>query len=376
MNGCPLSFNAADAEAIKSISALHPRRLSLDIIRTIAIFTVVLIHVFQSTYAGTPGMGAGGSLPLAMATYLGRLGVPLFLFLSGTLLLNKRFENDTDVLRFYRHNFLPLLLTVEVWCSLYTFWLWGTGAEDADPLVLLTRLLFFEQLPVAHWWYMPMILGIYLVVPLIAMVVQRVSFKIAAVPLVIVSINCILIPTINGVLEPMGIRPVDTMVLDSTFYGGNYGIYLVLGYYLDRCGLLRRVPGWALVIGFGVSAYLGVYEGFVGISLWYNNLWVFLGALLLFELLSRRDADGALCQAGPVTSSRAVALVTWVSTTSFGIYLCHMMFLPYVQAVFASIGPIAIRSLICTLILFGVSIAFVSLVRLAVPLRRALFDMK
>lgn len=327
-------------------------------------------------YASASGMGAGGSLPLATATYVGRLGVPLFLFLSGTLLLNKRFESDADVLRFYRRNFLPLLLTVEVWCTLYTSWLWGTGVEDVDPLALLARLLFFEQLPVAHWWYMPMILGIYLAVPLIAMAVQRVSFRIVAVPLVIVTINCILIPTINGVLEPMGIGPVDTLVLDSTFYGGNYGIYLVLGYYLDRRGLLRRVPGRVLAIGFSVSACLGVYEGFVGISLWYNNLWVFLGALFLFELLRRCDADGTPCQAGTIASSHAVTLVTWVSTTSFGIYLCHMMFLPYVQAVFAPIGPIALRSLVCTLILFGVSIAFVSLVRLAAPLRRVLFDMR
>ena len=174
----------------------------------------------------------------------------------------------------------------------------------------------------------------------------------------------------------MGIEPVNAVVLDSTFYGGNYGIYLILGYYLDRRGLLRRVPGWALAVGFGVSACLGVYEGFIGISLWYNNICVLLGALLLFELLRRRDADGAPCKAGLTASPHAVALVTWVSTASFGIYLCHMMFLPYVQAALASIGPIALRSLTCTFALFVVSIAFVSLVRLAVPLRRVFFDMK
>ena len=342
----------------------------------VAICAVVLIHAFQSTYANTPAAELGGSLPLAMATYVGRLGVPLFLFLSGTLLLNKRFESDADVLRFYKRNFLPLLLTVEVWCTLYTFWLWGTGTEDANLCLLLARLLFFEQLPVFHWWYMPMILGVYLAVPLVAMAVQRVSFKIAAVPLAIVLIDCILVPTANDVLGYMGYEPLGGVILDSAFYGGNYGLYLLLGYYLDRRGLFQRVPKKALVAGFAVSLCLGIYEVFIGIPLWYNNLWVLLGALFLFEFLRRLDASGALRPAEQAVPAPQAGPVVWISRTSFGIYLCHVMFLSPIQTLLEPIGSIALRSLACALVLFAVSIAFVSAVQLIAPLRRVLFDMK
>ena len=354
-------------------SPTRSRRFSLDLIRALAILSVVFIHAFQAVYGGTPAMEQGGSMPLAAATYLGRLGVPLFLFLSGTLLLNKRFDNEADVVRFYKRSFLPLLLTVEIWCALYTFWLWGTGVEDASLRALIGRLLFFKQLPVTHWWYMPMILGMYLVIPFIAMAVQRVSFKIVAIPLAVISMICVLIPTANGLLEHMGHGPIDTLILDSSFYGGNYGIYLLLGFYLDRRGLIKRVPGPALVIGFALSACLGIYEGFVGIFLWYNNLWILSGALCLFELLRRRDADGSVCTGELPLASRAVV---WVSKTSFGIYLCHVMFLPCVQAAVGFIDSIALRSLACSVGLFAVSLAFVSLAQLVPPLRRVLFDMK
>ena len=50
----------------------------------------------------------------ALLTVASRYGVPLFLMITGALILRKRFETAEDVRRFYRHNWLSLLITSEI----------------------------------------------------------------------------------------------------------------------------------------------------------------------------------------------------------------------------------------------------------------------
>ena len=44
-----------------------------------------------------------------------RIGVPLFLMISGALLFNKEINNAEDIKKFYKHNLLSLLITSEIW---------------------------------------------------------------------------------------------------------------------------------------------------------------------------------------------------------------------------------------------------------------------
>lgn len=363
-------------------SPAKARRGSLDALRAFAIATVVLIHAFQSTYAEA-GTASAGSWVYALAVFVGRLGVPLFLFLSGTLLLGKRFETGGDVFAFYKRNLLPLLVTVEVWCALYTLWLWASGQEPSDVGALVLRLLFLKDLPLTHWWYMPMILGVYLVVPFVSMVVRNMPFKVALPALALGCLSCVGIPLWNDACEAFGLQGLGLtqgLMLDLSFYGGLYGIYLVFGYYLDRRGLLVRVPAAALLAVFLTSVVVGVLQVHAKGDLWYNSLWVMAAATCLFEFVRRRD-DPALVGAvqerahltRPCLPQRFCA---WVSKVSFGIYLCHMLFMPAVLALTAPISPVGLRSLACTLALFTVALAFVSLAQRIPGLRRVLFDMR
>ncbi len=56
-----------------------------------------------------------------MVTGFSHLGVPLFLMISGALLLEKRIKDENDIRRFYRHNLLGLVITSEIWYFLM-FW--------------------------------------------------------------------------------------------------------------------------------------------------------------------------------------------------------------------------------------------------------------
>ena len=124
------------------------RIVSFDVIRLIAISCVVLCHSVETVYK-TDHL----SLGYGVTHYLGRLGVPLFLFLTGALLINKEFDSGS-IKRFFSHNWLGLVITSEVWILVY--WVYGSLHGDAFDFGLLARYATFqEKLPHGFWWYSP-----------------------------------------------------------------------------------------------------------------------------------------------------------------------------------------------------------------------------
>lgn len=69
----------------------------IDIVRGIAIFFVVLCHAIDNIYFTQNADIANSSILLQLFIFtsftLGRLGVPLFLFISGYLLLQCKYDN-------------------------------------------------------------------------------------------------------------------------------------------------------------------------------------------------------------------------------------------------------------------------------------------
>lgn len=93
----------------------HKRIVSLDILRTIAILDVLLVHCTESVYPmNNPTLLSYSILSqfLAISLFtLGRLGVPIFFFISGYLLLDKDYKNggcSHFIVDIYFHYFLHL----------------------------------------------------------------------------------------------------------------------------------------------------------------------------------------------------------------------------------------------------------------------------
>ena len=116
------------------------RSYYLDIARTIAIISISLNHAVNRTYDNYFGQMEEflessylSSLLKSVVTVFSHLGVPLFLMISGALLLHKRMETADDVKRFYRHNLLELFITAEIW---YFIMYW---------------FIFFEDISTGYW---------------------------------------------------------------------------------------------------------------------------------------------------------------------------------------------------------------------------------
>ena len=136
----------------------------LDIARTFAIMSVVLCHAVELIYPmnvkGWTSLGMASRLFRTCFFTIGRLGVPIFLFISGYLLLNKKIENDEGCIKFYKHNLIPLLVITYIWIVIYNIFISLFYSKRFDLSILVKEILFLEKVPVANMWYMPMIVGI------------------------------------------------------------------------------------------------------------------------------------------------------------------------------------------------------------------------
>lgn len=102
------------------------RIFNLDVCRALAILSIVFNHALNS-YTSISNAKIFYSLNyfermfIAIGYILSLIGVPLFLALTGALILNKKFENGNDIKKFYKHNLLNLVISVSIWNIIYYF---------------------------------------------------------------------------------------------------------------------------------------------------------------------------------------------------------------------------------------------------------------
>ena len=293
------------------------RRLWLDVCRSLAIGLVVLIHATQAVFPRNELGLFEGSLFYSFAISIGRLGVPLFLLMTGWLVVGKRFDDARDVLAFYRRSLFSLLLTIEFWIPLI-FLVRNYFGAATDFQMLLRQMLFLEVVPGAFWWYIPTIIPLYIMAPFISIVLDSVSPRALLVPISFVLLYGFAprLLTVSGIL--FGIEWLEvSSTLSVTYAMGVYGLYMVLGFYCRR--YWEKLAGvktvWlVIVLSISIAArFLVSYSG--KIDLWYSDFSVLVAGVALFILLRRRFED--------VGFSPLRKAARFVSKTSFAVYFLH-----------------------------------------------------
>lgn len=304
------------------------RNVSLDLIRSVAALFVVLNHVETLRYpidrGDLSGLATGDQMLCLSGFTLGRIGVPLFLMLSGYLLLPRTYDK-MRIRRFYRHNLLPMLLVWEFWILVYTLYCYHLSF---DRLQYLREALFLEGAPLSHSWYMPVILGIYLFLPYVAIVLAHMEGRILAGLMAVTYVFAFVLPTILRVAGSYEmVIPEMAAKLDLSYSGGTYGLYLVLGYcmarYQERLRQLfmgtRRLAlcaVTALLWGTAVTWEWHAYRNGYHLNIWYDNVLLPLIAVGVFLLLQ-----------GVTIPHMADGILARLSGEAFGIYLVHVILL-------------------------------------------------
>ena len=287
------------------------RDISLDLARTIAVMLIVLTHVVEASIDPKAIIDREFSLyKLISFSFftISRLGVPLFLFISGQLILNKNFHSDKSILQFYLHNLLRIIVDAWCWIFVYHIFLTVCLGQDLGVINLLKSLFFLEEQPLmVHMWYIPMIIGYYLIMPFLAIIAKKFSAKILLIPFISFLVAVMVIPTIMGNI---------TETYNSLLFV-TYVIYFLLGFWSSQ-GKFNKIPTWLCVFASLLLLILAIiYQLFLAPScIWYDHPFIVFSAFFLFLLIKRTNVKDKTIFAKAIRTT---------SKISFQIYFLHMI---------------------------------------------------
>lgn len=293
-----------------------------DVLRTLAIVAVVVLHTAATQWNVVAPVTFQWQT-LNMYDSITRFCVPAFFMISGALFLDP--ARPVTIRGIMRRSLPRIAVAYVVWSAFYAgFTVLLTGYQGGWALLSAWVVGHY------HLWFLLVLMGLYLVTPLLRRICE--SEVLARYFVVLALIFAIVLPVLTIVprFGPMLEVVLDTAQLHLVL---GYAVYFVLGHLLHT-GLLARVStGWfigagvvALVLTIAVTSWLSVTAG-VADSRYYEYLTpnVLVMAVVVFVLMKRW---GERRQLGSC-ASRVVALV---GTASFGVYLIHPFFLELLSA--------------------------------------------
>lgn len=328
----------------------------IDMLRVMAISSVLLVHILGTLF---------NILNLEYVLHLseieqgllfffhivGRLGVPLFLMISGYLLLDKEYTYNRSM-HFYKCNLLNLFISTEIWIVIYNLIMCFYAKESIDLFRLLKEMLFFKYTSINHLWYLPMIIGLYLFIPIISTMLKNIELRLLLIPYIVSIFFVFCVPIANILFLCLGKTSLK-YIIDLDFSGGVYGIYLIMGYLLKK-DILKKIKMKYLVLCSSSAIVLLIflikcaYEHGIVYDLWYDNCLLFIIAICIFEMISRMHIQNNI-------------VLETISRMSFGIYLVHNTFIIFLSNVI-NIDIIQIKFICLYIITFVGSLLLVYLI--------------
>lgn len=356
----------------------------LDVVRFIAMFTVVCCHCTDpfNFYPGTaPNIG---EIKLWGAIYgaVLRPCVPLFVMITGALLLPVRGNAST----FYKKRIPRVFYPFLIWSVLYNLFPWITGLLGLSPQIILDffpyagedvmrqsfsiALEYILMIPfnfsilAVHMWYIYLLIGLYLYLPIFSAWVEKASERAKLMFLLAWGVTLLLPYYYQFVSNYLwGTCSWNSFGMLYAFAGFNG--YLLLGHYLKNLEwslkktLLIGVP--MFVVGYAVTffgfRYITALSEFTDEMLelffTYCSLNVVMMTIPVFMLAKKVK----------VNSERMRKALANLTVCGFGIYMIHYFFTgPSVMLVRAVNIPIGLQIPVAAILAFAVSWGLVWLI--------------
>lgn len=324
------------------------RFLGLDIIRILSGFGVVLLHVTDSFIIYPPYAGIGGSSwwIINVINVMFRISVPLFIIISGYLLLNS--TSKLDALTFYKKRFTKIGIPTIFWIIFYLLLLWFIG-QQTTLMNLLKDLL---SLNILHLYFLFLILELYFVLPFFRVFLQNsssISRKTLLISLFVITFittgTNYLFPDISVNLT----RNIITVFIPFLFYFLS-GLFLKKRHF-SVSGIISLI-----IIYIYMSVFIAVYTGsdVLAYTRNFNSITIMIMAFIAFIIFYQADYINFF------KNEKLIKIISNISNLIFGIYLVHvavMMLIDYLYPVIpGNVGnPIWIYVIIKVLIVFIVS---------------------
>lgn len=293
-----------------------------DLLRVLSLAAAVALHVCGIWYPSAP-VGSGAWAVYNVYSGLLRWCAPVFVMLSGAFLLDPR-KGLTLPSLFFRH-ILRVFTALVVWGAVYAVfdygWVDGRLSWNSVRAALKTALLGDTHF---HFWFLYVVLGLYLVTPILRAFVRGASRGDFHFFFVVAFLFASLLPLLLK-LRPNAVVSTYLDRLDLHLVLGFVGFYAA-GYYLKAYGLGRIAE--AVIYLLGVAGAVATVWGSSALSLRGGSSTLLtdfmapnvaamaVAVFVLFRYLlgvsDERDRRRSLSGAARIT---------------FGVYLAHVLFL-------------------------------------------------
>ena len=356
----------------------------LDVVRFIAMFTVVCCHCTDpfNFYPGTaPNIG---EIKLWGAIYgsVLRPCVPLFVMITGALLPPVRGDAST----FYKKRIPRVFYPFLIWSVLYNLFPWITGLLGLNPQIILdffpyageevmqqsfsVSLEYILMIPfnfsilAVHMWYIYLLIGLYLYLPVFSAWVEKASERAKLMFLLAWGVTLLLPYYYQFVSNYLwGTCSWNSFGMLYAFAGFNG--YLLLGHYLKNLewslkktlaiGIPMFAVGYAVTfLGFRHITALPEYtDEMLELFFTYCSLNVVMMTIPVFMLAKKVK----------VNSERMKKALANLTVCGFGIYMIHYFFTgPSVVLMRAINMPIGLQIPVAAILAFAVSWGLVWLI--------------
>ncbi len=348
--------------------AVPPRsgkHLYLDVLRAWACISVIVIHV--SAYYSQADVSGIDFLVGNAFNSIVRAAVPLFVMISGALMLNEQYCLTVEKLRRAIKNRLMFFV---IWSSLYAL-----VFHAAVPLLrgeAVSAQNFLESLLGGdhHLWFIPMMIGLYLILPLLRLWVRRENKRYVEYYLILCLIFASALPFVTEKLcELIPAASCIYSLTDNLYlqYVSGFTGYYVLGWYLNTFTPQRRGVWYAagvlgLLLTFGGTQVFSILkgEGKNFYSVFSPGIVGYSAALFLWgkSLFGSQEYDqGIFCR-----------FVRVICANSMGVYAVHTAIIQILFKILG-IGSAVVMIPVVTLVTLAASLAVTWVLR-RIPVAR------
>lgn len=292
------------------------RSYNADFIRFYAIFLVVLLHSVAPIMIAFNKTSISTWLTADILFSFSHQSVPLFVMVSGMLLLSP--DKDDRIVLFFKKRLSKILIPFFFWGTIFILWRITYKNEIISFASFIH--LFIQGKPYYHFWFMYMIIGLYLATPILRTYLKHADSKnvffMIALWFFVVSIN----PLLESFLgTKFGVNFVVA--------NGGYVGYFIMGYIL-RSFVVKEKYCFILFVIIIIMSMItvtgtwfftfrsgGEYNGFFVKTSTPNIIFLSLSVFLLINSISFIDF--------PKKHPLFLKIILLFSKLSFGVFFVH-----------------------------------------------------
>ena len=327
------------------------RMVWCDAIRLLAFFMLLCCHAADPFYAAAAYASSGSSIDPELVQWGVRWGslvrpcVPLFVMLTGVLSLPVKGSMES----FYKKRIPRVFFPFLIWSVLYYLTPWFTGLLGLDSSVVIKLFSWAEsdsqslsdgmanvvRIPYAfsfiacHMWYIYMLIGLYLYLPIFSAWVERAPRRQKEIVIVLWLLS-IFLPYFTEYVSKYAFGTCEWNSFGLFYYFAGFNGYMLLGHYIQHYVNWSWGKTLTVALPLLIAGFLITYNGYSYIMelpdktpeqvelFWtYNTPNVAMMTLACFLLVYRIRIKA---------KSRMAAWLRNLTTCGFGIYMIHYFF--------------------------------------------------